>query len=163
MLLTAVTASVRAWSICNAHFTFTAIDCIAIVFLPVPTRYQFLAYLPPQSLHRYVVTARTTAYRGPSSSLPSDTNLVARLQQPSFQHHPSWKPIEDVVPRSTNHKTWDYCMRHDDPRFTTPAPTNRSYVQSPGNAACLARSEAGRRTGPRMGHRGTCTHSDPRI
>jgi len=49
------------------------------------------------------------------------------------------------------------------PRTNWHTSADCSRVQSPGNAACLAGSEEGRRTGQRMGHRGTCTHPRRRV
>ena len=157
-----------ASSICNAHFTSISSSC-HIVFFSASTRCSLLVDLPAY-LHKlhYVVAAHTTAYRGPSTFLPSNNNSRSRACSCSrFSTTRLGTQLKSPyhVAQTTSHGSSVGALTALD---STTTHANHSHLQSSGNAACLAGSETGGRTGPRMGHRGTCypleaTHTSTRA
>lgn len=108
-----------------------------------------------------MVTAHTTAYRGLSIFTKKHDSCSPPAAETAISVSAAFscrKPIEERVRRSANLRAWVSCRRNHRPRTNWHTSANCSRVQSIGNAACLAGSEEGRRTGQRMGYRGTCTY-----
>jgi hypothetical protein len=143
----------RASSICNAHY-FTSISSRLVLDLP----YRFLCCLYPLStLRRPTSISRQAPLCGsrPHDCLSRPINISA-IQHNSCSRACSSSRFSNAL-LGSQLKSLCYVVQitshgslvGEIPALdSTTTQANHTHLQSPGNAACLARSEEGRRTGP---------------